>query len=63
MRNPDGSPLLRAAAFIRSWLDHLRLVVDRAIGWIPPFLEWLDERLGTTVGPLWWIDLGWEKQS
>jgi hypothetical protein len=49
LRNPDGSPLLRAAAAIRGWLDALTLMIERAIGWIPELLEaldlWLCERL------------------
>ncbi|HZO36736.1 MAG TPA: hypothetical protein VFB41_07665, partial [Solirubrobacteraceae bacterium] len=45
LRNPDGSPLLRAAAALRGWLDVLRLILDRTVGWVPAFLEWLDAAL------------------
>ncbi len=54
LRNPDGSPLLKAAALIRGWLDILRLIIERAIGWIPPFLERLDAWLQQQFGPCWW---------
>src|SRR5262245_5622290 len=38
LRNPSGRPLLQAAAFLRGFLDLLRLVLER-LGWIPAFLE------------------------
>jgi hypothetical protein len=59
LRNRDGSPLLRAAAALRSWLDVMRLLVDRVVGRIPPFLEHLDGWLRERLGPRWWDDLGW----
>jgi hypothetical protein len=52
--NPDGSPLLCAAACLRGWLDTLRLIIDRTVGWIPPFLEQLDEWLAHQLGHGWW---------
>jgi hypothetical protein len=60
LRNPDGSPLLHAAAAVRGWLDVLALVLERAVGWVPEFLEWLDDALRTAIGPRWWDDLSWE---
>jgi hypothetical protein len=49
--NLGESPLLQAAAAIRGWMDILVLIIERAVGWIPRFLElldaWLRERLGT----------------
>lgn len=53
-RNPDGSPLLVAAATFRGWLDVLQLMIDRTIGWIPELLESLDSWLRTTNGKQWW---------
>ena len=58
LRNPDGSPLLRAAAAIRGWLDVLRLMLDHTIAWIPGFLETLDAWLLETIGPGWWQQMG-----
>src|SRR5215217_3044997 len=60
LRNPDGSPLLAAAAKIRDLLDQLRLIIDRAIEHIPTFLETLDERLRAKLGDRWWEELGLE---
>ncbi len=60
LRNRDGSPLLKAAASLRGWLDVLRLILERTVGWIPDFLEWLDAALSVQVGPRWWETLGWE---
>lgn len=53
-RNPHGSPLLKAAAALRGWLDTLRAVIDRGVGWIPGFLEELDAWLEQRLGPEWW---------
>ena len=57
MRNPDGSPLLKAAAALRGWLDLLRVVIDRNVGWIPFFLERLHDYLVTALGVRWWVGL------
>jgi hypothetical protein len=56
LRNPDGSPLLKAAACVRGWLDLLRLIIERTVGWVPPFLEMLDRWLRDTIGEMWWKD-------
>lgn len=60
--NPDRSPLLVAAAAIRGWVDVMRVIIDRAVAWIPVFLEWVDEQLVTMFGPQWWRTWGWEAQ-
>jgi hypothetical protein len=60
LRNPDGSPLLRAAAALRGWLDILRLIIEKTVGWVPPLLESLDQALRDKLGPVWWQDLGWQ---
>lgn len=60
VRNREDSPLLSAAACLRGWLDLLRLVIDRTVSWIPPFLEALDAWLGDRFGGQWWKDLQWE---
>lgn len=54
LRNCDGSPLLRAAASLRGWLDVLRLILERTVGWIPGFLEMLDAWLRSRLGQRWW---------
>ncbi len=57
LRNPDGSPLLAAAAAIRGWLDVLWLIVQRTVGHVPALLELLDERLRAEYGDRWWEEL------
>lgn len=54
LRNPDESPLLRASATIRGWLDVLRLIIERTVGWIPDFLERLDDWLREKLGQSYW---------
>lgn len=60
LRNPEGSPLLRAAAAIRSWLDFLWLIITRALRWVAPALEKLDRLLEDRLGPKWWVTIGFE---
>lgn len=55
-RNPDGSPLLAAAARLRGWLDILTLMIDRTVGQIPEMLEALDAWLRERIGHRWWDD-------
>jgi hypothetical protein len=55
-RNPDRSPLIAAAASVRGSIDLLKVVVERMLGWIPRFLEKLDECLCNAVGGRWWND-------
>ena len=58
LRNPDGSPLLVAAAMLRGWLDVLQLIIERTVGRIPTFLEVLDQGLRSELGEQWWERLG-----
>lgn len=53
LRNPDGSPLLRAAALVRGWEDMLYLVMV-LLAWVPLYLEQLDAKLREEIGPRWW---------
>jgi hypothetical protein len=64
LRNPDGSPLLRAAASIRGWLDILRLIIERTVGWVPALLEMLDAWLRELVGEHWWEQFAaWQRTA
>jgi hypothetical protein len=53
LRNPDGSPLLRAAALARGWEDVLYVVMV-LVAWVPLYLEQLDAWLRQEIGPCWW---------
>lgn len=57
LRNPDSSPLLKASGAIRGFLDILRLIIDRVLGWIPEYLEKLDASLTSHFGQRWWNEL------
>jgi hypothetical protein len=54
LRNPDGSSLLKVAALLRGWIDLLRLVIERTIGWTPDLLERLDAWLRARIGESYW---------
>lgn len=55
LRNPDGSPLLQAAALVRGYLDLLYLVIVLT-ALVPVVLEQLDEYLRLRLGERWWDD-------
>jgi hypothetical protein len=57
LRNPSGSPLLRAAACLRGWLNVMQVLIDSTLGWIPAFLEALDRWLVNVMGPSWWTKM------
>jgi hypothetical protein len=59
LRNPESSPLIKIAARVRSFLDYLRLLLERGLGWIPDALERLDTRLNAYIGPRWWDTIEW----
>jgi hypothetical protein len=60
LRNPNGSPLVRMAAWLRGWLDILLVIIDRSVGRIPAGLENLDALLTEHAGPDWWETVGWQ---
>lgn len=60
LRNPEQSPLRKASAALRGWIDVLRLIMYRAIGWIPDFLDGLDEWLTQEQGEQWWNGVDWQ---
>jgi hypothetical protein len=62
LRNPDGSPLLKASAALRGFLDILRILIERIFGWIPPFLESLDSALQAQCGEQWWTMLNIQQE-
>jgi len=58
LRNPEGSPMLKAAACVRAVADWLRLIIERLLGWVPTFLEAVDAAFTERHGPRWWETLG-----
>lgn len=54
LKNPEGSPLRKAAACVRTADDWLQVIVFCVLGWVALFLEWLDERLSSLHGKRWW---------
>jgi hypothetical protein len=61
LENPDGSPLRRAAASIRGFVDYLLYLIDKFILWIPEMLEAIDAFLVKKLGPKWWVGTEIEK--
>jgi hypothetical protein len=53
LENVTGSPLLRAAAYLRGLADTIRYLLEQC-EWIAEFLERLDDWLGKKLGPFWW---------
>lgn len=54
--NPEGSPLLAAAACIRGFADTLIYLVQKLLLWIPEMLEKLDNFLVDTHGRKYWLN-------
>ena len=61
--NPDGSPLLAAAAFIRGFVDTIFYLIDKLLLWIPEMLEKLNALLVEKSGRKWWIGTDLERFS
>lgn len=61
LENPYRSPLLKAAACVRGFIDTLFNLIKRLLGWIPECLEALDEKLTRFFGIDWWTTLGLER--
>jgi len=62
LRNPHASPLRKAAATVRAWLDVMRVILDLA-AWVPTRLEALDEQLTERDGERWWAELDAEGRA
>lgn len=54
LRNPDGCPLRRAAAFIRGFIDTVTYYMQTFLLWIAELLEWLSGHLRELWGRFWW---------
>lgn len=57
LTNPTQSPLIQAAAALRGFMEWVRTLMDRVLGWIPPFLEQVDHWLTAQHGAEWWTQL------
>jgi hypothetical protein len=68
LRNPDGSPLLQAAALVRGYLDLLYLVMLLTVP-VPVLLEQLDAFLRERIDGRWWeefeswLDANWPEDD
>jgi hypothetical protein len=54
LENPDGSPLLAAAACIRGFVNTIYYLIERHLLWIPEMLETLHNLAAEKLGPKWW---------
>jgi len=59
--NPDGSPLLAAAASIRGFMDTIVYLVESGLRWAAEMLEQLNAMLTERIGPKWWLDTPLER--
>jgi hypothetical protein len=53
--NPQGSPLLAAAACVRGFVDMVFYLIERGLPWTADMLETLDQLLVAKLGPRWWV--------
>ena len=54
LENQHRSLLLSAAGCLRGFIDFIHYLIRKLLGWIPPFLEALDECLVGLFGSQWW---------
>ena len=54
LQNPDGDPLLRAAACIRGCVETVAYLAERLLRWIAALLELTSAHLTHTNGPFYW---------
>lgn len=63
LQNPEGSPIIRAAAALRGVADLLVELIVEMVRSVAAFLENLDQQLRNTHGDRWWIGssvAGWQ---
>ena len=53
--NPDGSPLLAAAACIRGFVDWVVYLIQKGVLWVAQMLEALNKFLVDKHGSTWWV--------
>jgi hypothetical protein len=56
LQNPNGSPILAAAACIRGFCDTILYLAERLLLWIVEMLELLDAFLSTKLREKWWVN-------
>jgi hypothetical protein len=59
--NPNGSPLISAAACIRGFIDTILYLIEMGLRWIADMLETADAYLASKLGPQWWDKTELEK--
>jgi len=63
LENPDGCPLLAAAACIRGFNDYIYYAIEKYLLSIPKMLETLSAFLAAKLGPKWWHNTPLEQFS
>ena len=63
LENPDGSPLLKAAAHIRGFRDWVVHLIETGLLWVAEALEWLHAYLIEELGPKWWLGKPLERMA
>ena len=61
LENPDGSPLLAAAASLRGFIDTVLHLMEKGLRWIADLLEKADAFLTQKFGENWWVGTELEK--
>jgi hypothetical protein len=61
LKNPDGSPLLKAAGCVRGFIDYMVYLLKKLLLWIPEMLEAADALLSKQLGQKYWIGTSLEQ--
>lgn len=54
--NPEGSPLIAAAACIRGFVDWVVYLIKNGLLWVAELLENIDTFLSDKLGPKYWLN-------
>lgn len=55
LENPNGSPVLAAAACVRGFVDTVVHLIEKGLHWVADMLEKLDAWLVQEMGETWWV--------
>jgi hypothetical protein len=63
LENPDGSPLIAAAACIRGFIDTVVYLIEKGLTWVADMLVIADEYLKERLGEKYWLGTPFEQLS
>jgi hypothetical protein len=63
LENPESSPLIAAAACVRGFISTISYLVVHLLEWIAGALEQIDRMLTERLGPRWWTNIDFNRNT